>query len=218
MSALDISRLAEKQRQMARQVILADGFGEIRWVGGCDVSLRRSRRSSEGAATVTVFSFTTIESIEAATVRGRVEFPYVPGFLAFREFPLVARAFARLKTQPDVLILDGHGLAHPRRFGLACYAGLELDIPTIGCAKSLLCGEFEPFELRRGNRSPILLDSETVGFAVCTRDGVKPLFVSLGHKITLETAVEIVLRCAVRYRQPEPTRLAHAQSRRAIGR
>jgi deoxyribonuclease V len=213
---MEVKHLAEKQLEMARRVIVADRFGEIRRIGGCDVSLRRSRRRSEGAATIAVFSYPAIELLEVATVRGHVEFPYVPGFLSFRELPLVAEAFARLSEPPDALILDGQGLVHPRRFGLACHAGVELGLPTIGCAKSLLCGEFKPFKLRRGQRSPILLDGETVGYAVCTRDGVKPLFVSPGHRVSCQTAVEIVLTCAHRYRQPEPTRLAHIESRLAV--
>ena len=214
---MSVSHLAEKQREMARQVVLSGRFGEIRRVGGCDVSLCKSRRSADGAAAVVVMTFPDLEVIEVAVVRGRVEFPYVPGFLSFRELPLVTDAFARLSGRPDVLILDGQGLAHPRRFGLACHAGVELDLPTIGCAKSLLCGEFEPFELRRGNRVPLLLNSETVGYALCTRDRVKPIFVSPGHRISHETAVEIVLRCATRYRLPDPIRLAHVESRRALG-
>lgn len=213
---MSASGLAEKQLEMARRVIVSDRHGEIRRVGGCDVSLRRSRRSADGAAAVVVMTYPALEVIEVATVQGRIEFPYIPGFLSFRELPLVAEAFARLSEPPDLLILDGQGLAHPRRFGLACHAGVELGLPTIGCAKSLLCGEFKPFELRRGKRSPLLLDGEKVGYALCSRDRVKPIFVSPGHRISHETAVEIVLRCAPRYRLPEPTRLAHTESRRAL--
>ncbi len=213
---MKVAHLAERQRELARRVILADRFAEIRSVGGCDVSLQRSRRSTDGAATIAVFSYPQIEPIEIATDLGRVEFPYVPGFLAFREFPLLAKAYKRLKRRPDLLIFDGHGLAHPRRFGIACYAGLKLDLPAIGCAKSLLCGEFAPFRLRRGGRSPLILEGETVGYAVCTRDGIKPVFVSPGHRVGFDTAVEIVLRCATRYRVPEPIRMAHMESRRAI--
>lgn len=212
-----ISELIEKQREMARRVILADEFGELRRVGGCDVSLRRSRRSTDGAAAIVVMTYPRLEVIEEAVVQGRVEFPYIPGLLSFRELPLVAEAFARLRERPDVLILDGQGLAHPRRFGFACHVGVALDIATIGCAKSRLCGEFESFELRRHKHSPLLLDGEKVGYAVCTRDGVKPVFVSPGHRISLATAVEVVLQCAPRYRLPEPIRLAHIRSRRAIG-
>ena len=181
---MGVSELAEKQRQMARRVVLTDKFGKIRRVGGCDVSLRRSRRSADGAAAVVVMTYPTLEVVEIVTVRGRVEFPYIPGFLSFRELPLVAKAFARLGEPPDLLILDGQGLAHPRRFGLACHAGVELGLPTIGCAKSLLCGKFEPFDLCRGERSPLLLDGEKVGYALCTRNRVRPVFVSPGHRIS----------------------------------
>jgi deoxyribonuclease V len=216
-SVLTISELIQKQREMARQVILADRFGEIRCVGGCDVALRRSRRAADGAASVVVMTYPSLEVMDAASVRGRVEFPYVPGLLSFRELPLLTEAFAQLRVRPDVLILDGQGFAHPRRFGLACHAGIVLDVPTIGCAKSRLCGEFKLFALRRGKRSPLLLDGEKVGYVVCTRDAVKPVFVSPGHRVSFATAVEIIVRCAPRYRLPEPIRLAHIESHRALG-
>ncbi|MCX8037328.1 MAG: deoxyribonuclease V [Candidatus Sumerlaeia bacterium] len=214
---MDTASLAAQQQELARRVILSDQFGTLRRIAGCDVSLRKSRKAADGAACIAVFSFPELVRLEMAVVRGRVEFPYIPGFLSFRELPLLSEAFAQLRQRPDLLILDGQGLAHPRRFGLACHAGVALDIPTIGCAKSLLCGEWKPFALRRGNRSPLMLDGEKVGYAVCTRDGVKPLFVSPGHRVSRDTAVEIVLRCATRYRVPEPIRCAHAESRRAVG-
>ena len=208
--------LAARQRELAERVVVEDRLGDVRLVGGCDVSLRRSRRSADGAAAIVVLTFPGLEEVETATVRGRVEFPYVPGFLSFRELPLLKQAFETLKRRPDVLLTDGQGLAHPRRFGLACHVGLEFDLPTIGCAKSRLCGEFEPFEWRKGARSPLVVDGETVGCAVCTRDGVKPVFVSPGHRVSRETAVEIALRCCPRYRVPEPIRLAHSRSRLAL--
>jgi len=213
---MEVTGFAEIQLQLARHVILTDQFDKIRRVGGCDVSLRKSRRSTDGAAAIAVFSYPEMELLEVSAVPGCVEFPYVPGYLSFRELPLLTEAFTRLKERPDLLILDGHGLAHPRRFGVACHAGVALDIPTIGCAKSLFVGEFKPFKLLRGKRSPLLLDNEKVGYALCTQDGVKPIFVSPGHRISFPTAVEIVLRCAPHYRLPEPTRLAHMESRRAI--
>jgi len=204
------------QHEMAARVVAADDFGEICFVAGCDVSLRRSRKSSDGVAAVVVMRWPDLELVEVASVLGRVEFPYVPGFLSFRELPLLAEAFRHLRQKPDVLIADAQGLAHPRRFGLACHAGLELGLPTIGCAKSKLCGEFEPFALERGNRSPLLLDGQKVGYVLCTRAGVKPVFVSPGHRISAETAVDVVLACAPRYRLPEPVRLAHIESRRLV--
>jgi deoxyribonuclease V len=209
--------LIEKQREMAGQVVLADRMGKIHHVAGCDVSLRRSRREADGAATIVVMTYPALEVVETASVRGHVDFPYVPGLLSFRELPLIRKAFAQVKTRPEVLIFDGHGLAHPRRFGIACHAGMALGVATIGCAKSRLCGEFEPFDWRRGKRSPLLLEGEKVGYAVCTREGVKPVFVSPGHCVSFATAVEIVLACAPRYRLPEPIRLAHIESRRALG-
>ncbi len=213
---IDTTSLAAQQRRLARGVILADQFGALRRIGGCDVSLRKSRKTADGAACIAVFSFPEMTLLEIAAVRGRVEFPYIPGFLSFRELPLLTEAFSRLRKPPDLLLLDGQGLAHPRRFGLACHAGVALGIPAIGCAKSLLCGQWKPFDLRRGARSPLTLDGETVGYAVCTRDGVKPLFVSPGHRVSRDTAVEVVLRCATCFRLPEPIRCAHAESRKAL--
>ncbi len=152
--------------------------------------------------------------VEIQRVTGRARFPYVPGFLSFREAPILLKAFARLRTRPDVLLVDGQGRAHPRRFGLACHLGVLLDIPTIGCAKSRLIGEFKDPRVGRGHCSVLRDRGETIGRVVRTQDRVKPLFVSVGHKIDLASAVRIVLVCCTRYRQPEPTRQAHREVNR----
>ncbi|MGD0651865.1 MAG: endonuclease V [Verrucomicrobiia bacterium] len=149
------------------------------------------------------------EIVETATVIDRARFPYVPGLLSFREAPALLKCFRKLRQTPDVVMIDGHGLAHPRRFGIACHVGWLLELPTIGCAKSILCGTYQQLGRRRGATAPLVDHGETVGCALRTRDGVQPVFVSVGHKIDLPSAVEIVLRYAPKFRIPEPTRQAH---------
>ena len=176
-------------------------------VAGVDVSYQR--HGEFFFAAVEVLSFPGLTLVEAVTVVNRVSFPYVPGLLSFRELPVLLDAFRRLRTIPDVVLVDGQGIAHPRRLGLASHLGLWLDLPTIGCAKSRLCGEHDSPGQAKGDRVPLRLDGSVVGTVLTTRDRVKPLYVSPGHKIDVSTAADFVLRCAVRYRMPEPTRLAH---------
>ncbi len=158
-------------------------------------------------AAVVVLDAATLEPVDTATARGTTEFPYIPGLLAFRELPTVIAALEKLGTTPDLLICDGQGLAHPRRFGLACHLGLLTGVPTMGVAKSVWGNASEPRD-QRGSVSDILLDDEVVGRAVRTQPGVKPVFVSVGHRISLDTACETTLALAPRYRQPETTRRA----------
>lgn len=152
--------------------------------------------------------------IEETWVEQDVRFPYVPGFLSFREAPVILDAIARFGAMPDVFIIDGHGIAHPLRFGIASHIGVLLDKPTIGCAKSRLCGEYEEPPFRRGTWSTLLLDGEPVGAVVRTRDGVRPLFVSPGHRIDLEDSIDTVLMCLTKYRLPEPLRKADSLSKK----
>ena len=150
-----------------------------------------------------------LELVETAAATQETRFPYIPGLLSFREAPACLEAVERLKTQPDVFMVDGQGVAHPRRFGLASHLGLFLDKPTIGCAKSRLVGEFDEPGSEKGAWSPLCDGEEVIGAAVRTRSRVKPVFASVGHKCRLEDAIRITLACATRYRIPEPTRLAH---------
>jgi deoxyribonuclease V len=147
--------------------------------------------------------------VETATAEQETRFPYIPGLLSFREAPVCLEAVRRLSVQPDVFLIDGQGIAHPRRLGLAAHLGLFLDTPTVGCAKSRLIGEHEPPGAEKGAHTPLRDGDEVVGAVVRTRDGVKPLFVSVGHKCRLEDAIALTLACTTRYRLPEPTRLAH---------
>ena len=199
------------QKRLAVQVVLTDTLTEpVRLVAGVDVSYRRRADQFHGA--VVLLDLETREIIETATASGRGAFPYVPGLLSFRELPVLLQAFRGLRNVPQVVLVDGQGIAHPRRLGVASHLGLWLGLPTIGCAKSRLCGEADEPGPARGQQTPLWLEGEQVGRVLRTRDRVRPLFVSPGHRINIQRSVEIVLRCGQGYRLPEPTRQAHLAS------
>ena len=197
------------QRQLAGRVIATGDVTDVRYVAGVDISVG-TRGSNAGRAAVVVLEWPSLSPVEQAIERAEVRFPYVPGLLSFRELPLVLPAFARLQRRPDLVIVDGQGIAHPRRFGIAAHLGVLLDLPSIGCAKSRLTG-FPDGALgeERGARVPLRDRGEVVGYEVRSRAGIKPLYVSPGHRIGHLEAVEWVLRLTAGYRLPEPTRLAH---------
>lgn len=181
---------------------------KVRLVAGADVSYMRA--DDRMFAAVVVMSFPQLQLVESRWGSAPVTFPYLPGFLAFREAPVLLPVFKRLRGDPDLVFFDGHGLAHPRRMGLACHMGVMLGIPTVGVAKSVLVGEYEIPGWKKGSSSPLVDRDETVGTALRTRNGVKPVFVSVGHLAELESAVELVLACCPGYRLPEPIRAAHS--------
>ncbi len=195
-------RLAPLAANAAPTVNLDD----VRTVAGVDASY--PAHSHAGRAAIVVFSFPELKVIEQATATRASVFPYIPGLLSFREGPVVVDAMAKLSAPPDLLIFDGQGYAHPRRLGLASHLGLYLDIPSVGCAKSRLIGHFEEPGPNRGDQSPLTNHGETIGVALRTRPGTKPLFVSRGYRIDLPTAVEAVMRCLRGFRLPETTRAA----------
>jgi len=160
-------------------------------------------------AVIMSFRWPELHLIESAHVIAPITFPYIPGLLSFREVPPLLEAHAKLLHPPEVLLCDGQGIAHPRRFGLASHLGLCLDLPTIGCAKKRLCGDHEPLELRRGSATPLRLRDEIVGWVFCSRNGIKPIYISPGHLSDLESSKELVERCLNRFRIPEPLRQAH---------
>ena len=194
------------QRQLALQVSKEETFIDVHFVAGVDVAIPRR---GEGTASVVVLSYPDLRLVEDSKVEGAVDFPYIPGLLSFRESPLLIRAFEQVKITPDLVLVDGHGVAHPRRFGIAAHLGLLLDIPTIGCAKSRLCGAFEEPGLESGSTSNLKDMEEVIGQVVRTRTNTHPVYVSIGHKISLRQAVIWTLRCCRSFRLPEPTRLAH---------
>jgi deoxyribonuclease V len=176
-------------------------------IAGADISF--NKYSETVYAGIVVLSLPDLRIVEQVGVRSVAKFPYVPGLLSFREAPSLLEAWERLKTKPDVLMLDGQGIAHPRRFGIACHVGVLLDWPTIGCAKSILVGRYGELGLEAGSRSPLVDKDEQVGVALRTKNKVAPVYVSPGHLIDLDSAVDLVLRSTTKYRMPEPTRQAH---------
>ena len=183
-----------------------------RFLAGADVSVVRGRDTAHAA--IVVVDLETMETVETVTARVEVDFPYMPGLLSFRELPPLQAAWERLERTPDALLFDAHGLAHPRRFGLACYGGVLFDVPSAGVAKSILVGKVTgPLARERGARAPLVHEGETVGVALRTRTGVNPVYVSIGHRMDLETAVALVLRASPRWRTPEPIRRAHRVSK-----
>jgi deoxyribonuclease V len=183
---------------------------EIKVVAAADVSY--SKEENEVYAVVISLSFPNFSLIERASSSEKASFPYIPGLLVFREGPPLIKAFEKIKSEPDIILFDGHGISHPRGFGIASHLGVILDKPSIGVAKKVLVGEYvEPGE-KRGSTSPLLRDGEEIGRALRTKDKVAPVFVSVGHKIDLDTAVKFVLSSTRKYRLPEPLRIAHIYS------
>jgi deoxyribonuclease V len=193
------------QQSLRSQVVTHNELGQVRTVAGVDISTAGQRAH----AAIVVLRFPELEPLEAAQADLPLTFPYVPGLLAFREAPAILAAAERLQSEPDLFILDGQGLAHPRRMGIASHVGLILDKPSIGCAKSLLCGRCEQVGPAVGDHSEIVDKGEVIGAALRTREGMSPVYVSIGHKVDLVTAISYVLRCCQGYRLPEPTRWAH---------
>jgi deoxyribonuclease V len=209
------SAIQQRLAPLVRQVPLA---GAPRLVAGLDAAFSRDDRRCLAAAVV--WDLREQSVIEQHVAVRPLTFPYVPGLLSFREGPAVLAVLRKLRTLPDVLIYDGHGLAHPRRFGIACHLGIILNRPAIGCAKSRLIGKHREPGSRRGSVTPLFDDGEVIGSVLRTQDGIKPVFVSVGHLIDLPGAQQIVLACAIRYRLSEPTRLADhldGAAKRALG-
>lgn len=194
------------QKRLRDRVVEEDRFGEIRTVAGADLAFNPLTRMA--VAGVVVYRLPELEEIERRFVWRRLEFPYIPGLLSFREIPALQAAFALLKTNPDLIMIDGHGRAHPRRFGIACHVGVMFDKPTIGCGKSILVGEFERLGQKAGATADLIHKGERVGVVLRTRDGVQPIYVTVGHRIALESAVAYVKQCLCGTRIPVPTREA----------
>lgn len=204
------------QRKLAPQVVAAGDPGGVRLVAAADVAFPGGTRGWAGGiarAAVVLMSYPEFAIVEQHVVESPVTFPYIPGLLSFREIPALALAFERLRKAPDLLVVDGHGVAHPRRFGIASFLGLLAGIPTIGCAKSRLCGEAAEPGVARGSMSELVDRGDLIGLVVRTKDGVKPLYASVGHMIGLREAAEWVLRLAPTHRLTEPVRLADQLSK-----
>lgn len=195
------------QQELRPCVIAEDALPNIARVGGVDVGFESNGQITRAA--VAVLSYPELVLIEHAIARCETRFPYVPGLLSFREIPATVEALNKLSKLPDVLLCDGQGFAHPRRFGLACHLGVLTDLPSVGVAKKRLLGEHDEVPLRRGAWTALREGQEVIGAVLRTRAGVKPLFVSVGHRVSLASAVVLVMGCVTRYRLPETTRWAH---------
>lgn len=194
------------QQQLRSQVKLEDDFGDIRTIAGVDAGYE----GDQAKAAVVVFSYPALEPLDYVLTYRPAPFPYIPGFLSFREAPAVLAALDEITIKPDMLVLDGQGIAHPRRVGIAAHVGVLTGLPSIGCAKSLLCGHHSELPDERGASVPLIHRGEQIGAVLRSRVGVKPLYISSGHRVSLPSALQIILSCLTRYRLPETTRAADA--------
>ena len=195
------------QRELRTHLILDDRLGPVRRVAGVDVGFEAGGTVTRAA--VAVLRYPELDLLETAIARRPTTFPYIPGLLSFRELPAVLEALEQLSELPDLLLCDGQGIAHPRRLGIASHLGLLVDLPSIGVAKTRLCGTHQELPNQRGAWTPLRMDNEVIGAVLRTRPGVKPLYISPGHRISLDTAIQYVMACCPRYRLPETTRHAH---------
>jgi deoxyribonuclease V len=196
----------QEQERLRERVILEDRLGPVRYVAGADLAFDPA--TDMAVAGVIVYRFPGMEEVERRSARRKLRFPYVPGLLSFREGPVLLAAFARLRIEPDLILIDGHGRAHPRLFGIASHLGVLLDKPTIGCAKSLLVGEHATPDRRAGSTASLWFKGERVGEVLRTRDNIRPIYVTTGHRVSLDSAVALVERCCDGFRIPRPTREA----------
>jgi deoxyribonuclease V len=207
---VNVQDALEIQRRMAVRILQSEGNSSPHLIAGLDVSVNKN---NEALAAVVVLNYPELMVVETAIASGKVNFPYIPGLLSFREVPLTLEACEKLTSIPDLVMVDGQGIAHPRRIGLASHLGLFLNTPTIGCAKSPLFGKSQEPGIMQGNIENIIDNQEDIiGAVVRTKSAVKPLYISIGHKINLASAIYWVLQCCRGYRLPEPTRLAHLAS------
>lgn len=194
------------QHQLASRVIKEDKLDQVNLVAGVDVAY--AKESDKLVAAVVILNAATLEVIETTTAEDTAQFPYISGLFSFREVPPLIKAFAKLKSIPDLVVCDGQGYAHPRRFGLACHLGVIFDVPTIGCGKTKLLGEHHKPDAERGAVAPLIDNGEVIGNVLRTQTGTNPIYVSIGHRISLATACSWILKLSPKYRLPETTRQA----------
>lgn len=200
------------QKRLAAEVRIQPLATRLKIIGAADISY--CRHTGRLIAVILSFKWPSLDLIESVHHICKAAFPYVPGLLSFREVPPLIEAYRKIAQKPDVLLCDGQGIAHPRKLGFAAHLGLCLGIPTVGCAKSRLCGDHERLTLKKGRSVPLLLDGEQVGLVFCSRDGVKPIYISPGHLSDIASSKRLVSRCLRTYRIPEPLRLAHIDANR----
>jgi len=204
---VSIARAKEIQLSLARRVVTESEVINPSLVAGIDISASDAQGVARGA--VVILRYPELSIVEVEIAQGKLTLPYIPGLLSFRETPLILAACEKLSNVPDFILIDGQGIAHPRRLGLASHVGLFLDLPTIGCAKSVLCGQHQPVGEDVGSHAELLDNGELIGAALRTKARIRPIYVSVGHKIDLASALPLVIKCCRGYRLPEPTRLAH---------
>jgi deoxyribonuclease V len=206
---VSVQEAREIQSRLAGQIVTdkSINFKKVKTIGAADISFARGNSSIY--ASLIVVNYPDLKLLDVYSIKTTTSFPYIPGYLSFREIPPLLEIIEKLKSLPDIMLCDGQGLAHPRGMGLASHLGLVLDIPTVGCAKSLLVGDFEDLPEEKGSFRSLMYQNKEIGVALRTRESVKPLFVSIGHKITLGDAIKIVMECCTRYRIPDPLRMAH---------
>lgn len=195
------------QQELRSKVVTTDQLGPVKYVAGVDVGFEQEGTVTRAA--VVVLSFPELKQVDSALARMPTEFPYIPGLLSFREIPALLQALEKLQTTPDLILCDGQGIAHPRRLGIASHLGILINAPTIGVGKSLLVGKYQMPAEQKGNWEPLTHYNETIGAVLRTRDNINPLFISSGHRVSLATSIDFVMRCTTKYRLPETTRLAH---------
>ena len=204
---VSVAQAREIQLSLAKRVVTENEAINPHLVAGIDISSPNAQGVARGA--VVVLRYPEFRTVEVQVAEDKIAFPYIPGLLSFRESPLLLAACETLRNTPELVLVDGQGIAHPRRFGLASHLGLFFDVPTIGCAKSILCGKHQPVGDESGSHAELFDNGELIGAALRTKSGTKPIYVSVGHKIDLALALQWVIKCCRGYRLPEPTRLAH---------
>ncbi|MCJ7515462.1 MAG: deoxyribonuclease V [Dehalococcoidia bacterium] len=204
---ISVAEAKQIQLELASQVSCQSEVIKPRFIAGVDISAPDS--AGVARAAVVILEYPELKVIEIKTTEDKLNFPYIPGLLSFREAPLILAACQKITIDPDLILVDGQGIAHPRRFGIASHLGLLLDIPTIGCAKSRLCGTHAQVSSEAGDYAELTDKGEIIGVALCSKVNSRPIYISIGHKIDLSTAIHLVMRCCRGYRLPEPARLAH---------
>lgn len=207
----NVAEARAMQEKLRAKLKIANDFKTINYIAGVDVGYDVAKGLARSS--IVVMSFPDLKPVEQLQTSVPVDFPYIPGLLAFREIPAIIEALNRLKYKPDLFMVDGQGIAHPRRMGIAAHLGVLTDMPSIGVAKSRLTGRFEMPDIKKGSKSPLMHGKERIGTVLRSRDNIEPLFVSPGHRVDIETATDITFRCLTRYRLPEPTRLADKLSK-----
>jgi deoxyribonuclease V len=211
---ISIAEAKQIQLELASKVSYQSEVVEPRFIAGVDISAPDS--AGVARAAMVILEYPDLKVTEVKTAEDKLNFPYVPGLRSFREVPLILAVCRKVTIDPDLILVDGQGIAHPRRFGIASHLGLLLDVPTIGCAKSRLCGTHAQVTARAGDYTELIDKGECIGVALCSKLNCRPVYISIGHKIDLSTAIHLVMRCCRGYRLPEPARLAHlAASRKA---